>query len=177
VLCDTENRLTFTLSHTTSHSLSTHVCLLSYTQPLTLYRLIFAYSVTHNLSHYRLIFAYSVTHSLSHSINSPLLTQLQTTSLTLLTHLCLLSYTQPLKVFWLNFAYSLTYNLNLEMGNENFNFESFINFMKFMKLSLKFSLKYFNEIFTRQNFMKFSISNSIDSSFSHTQPLMLYHPC
>jgi len=30
--------------------------------------------------------------------------------------------------------------------------------MKFMKLSLKVSLKYFNEIFTRQNFMKFSIS-------------------
>ena len=31
--------------------------------------------------------------------------------------------------------------------------------MKFKKFSLKVSLKYFNEIFTRQNFMKFSISN------------------
>jgi len=31
--------------------------------------------------------------------------------------------------------------------------------MKFMKFSLKVSLKYFNEIFTRQNFMKFSISD------------------
>ena len=39
-----------------------------------------------------------------------------------------------------------------------FSLLSYMSFLDSMKFSLKVSLKYFNEIFMRQSFMKFSIS-------------------
>jgi len=42
----------------------------------------------------------------------------------------------------------------------------FLDSIKFMKVSLKVSFKYFNEIFTQQNFMTFFISTLTSYNFT-----------
>src|SRR6218665_2728902 len=49
-------------------------------------------------------------------------------------------------------------NMHNTFHQHGFSLLSYMSFLDSMKFSLKVSLKYFNEIFMRQSFMKFSIS-------------------
>jgi len=63
---------------------------------------------------------------------------------------------RPISLLTSNWQRIYVYKINGVVMNKTFVLV--LDRMKFMKFSLKFSLKNFNEIFTPQTFMKFSIS-------------------